>query len=94
MNFQNLIDSGQDLSAGGDKTITDTGKTGTLCTKTALYQATDGKTQFIIPIEANTYYPPYPGGNGTSKCTWSRLSVTTDGSKTSFTSVMVEAGTI
>ena len=96
MNFQSLIESGQELTAGGGNTGggADSGKTGTLCTITALYKATDGKTEFIIPIDANTYYPAYPGGNGTGKTVWSRLSVTTDGSKTGFESVKVAAGTV
>jgi hypothetical protein len=48
---------------------------------------------FIEHIPAGTAFPPYPGGNGTKKCTWTRLSKTVDGGKTSFDSVLVEAGT-
>ena len=69
------------------------GTTGSICGETSLYQATDGKMVFIEHIPAGTAFPPYPGGNGTKKCTWTRLSKTVDGGKTSFDSVLVEAGT-
>jgi len=71
-----------------------TGTTGTICGETSLYQATDGKMVFIEHIPAGAAFPPYPGGKGTKSCTWTRLSKATDGSKTSFESVLVEAGTI
>jgi hypothetical protein len=71
-----------------------TGTTGSICGETSLYKATDGKMVFIEHIPAGTAFPPYPGGKGTKACTWTRLSKATDGGKTSFESVLVDAGTI
>lgn len=68
--------------------------TGSTCLETSLYKATDGKIEFIEYIAAGDAFPPFPGGNGTKKCTWTKLSKTSDGGKTSFTAVKVEAGTI
>ena len=89
MNMQDLT---QDSAKGGGGS-TSGGSTGTICTETSLYKATDGKIEFIELIESGQTFPPFPGGNGKKSCTWTRLSVTADGSRTSFTSVMVEAGT-
>ena len=81
----------QNFSGGNTSTG---GSTGTICTDTSLYKATDGKVEFIELIEAGQAFPPFPGGKGTKSCTWTRLSKTADGSKTSFTSVTVVAGTL
>lgn len=70
------------------------GTTGTTCTKTSLYKSTDGKIEFIEYIAAGDIFPPFPGGRGTKSCTWTRLSVTSDGSRTSFTATKVEPGTL
>ena len=78
----------------GGTTSSGGGTTGQICTKTALYKATDGKILFIEFIEANTAFPPFPGGRGNKSCTWSRLSKTTDGARTSYESVLVEPGTL
>ena len=85
----------QDLTADGTKTSsTSGGSTGEICNDTSLYTASDKYMQFIEYIENGAVYPYFPGGNGNKKCTWSRLSLSTDGSKTSFTSVKVESGTL
>lgn len=68
--------------------------TGAICPDTSLYKATDGKVEFIELVDAGAAFPPFPGGNGTKKCTWTRLTLSADGGKTSFTSVKVEAGTL
>lgn len=68
--------------------------TGTICPKSGLYKATDGKIEFIEYVSKDDVFPPFPGGNGTKKCTWTRLSVSSDGGKTSFTAVKVAAGTL
>lgn len=73
---------------------TTSGSTGQTCLKTGLYKATDGKIEFIEYYSANDVFRPFPGGNGTKKCTWTKLSVTSDGSRTGFDAVKVEAGTI
>ena len=82
----------QELKGGGN--ITTSFTTGQVCTKTGLYKSNDGKIEFIEYIALNSTFPPFPGGTGTKKCTWTRLSVTTDGTRSGFTSVMVDAGTI
>jgi hypothetical protein len=89
---QEFFNGGQDFS--GNKISTDSGKTGGTVMKTGLYKASDGKMEFIELLEQNQLFPPYPGGNGTAKCTWTRMTTVTDGSRTSFDSVKVEAGTL
>lgn len=64
--------------------------TGTTCTDTSLYKCTDNKMQFIELIEAGAQFPPFPGGKGTSKTTWYRLTKSADGTKTGFTAVVEE----
>lgn len=81
----------QEFAKGGTTTG---GSTGQTCLKTGLYKATDGKIEFIEYYSVNDVFRPFPGGNGTKKCTWSRLSLAADGSKKSFNAVMVEAGSI
>ncbi len=84
----------QDLTLDGAKTgTTSGGSTGQICTKSGLYKATDGKIEFIEYYAVNDVYHYFPSGNGNRKCTWTRLSKTTDGSRTSFESVKVVAGT-
>lgn len=87
MNMQDLIQE----KGGGNS---GTGSTGTICTKTSLYKASDGRIEFIEYIDQGQAFPPFPGGNGKKSCTWTRLSVTTDGNKSGFESVLVEAGTV
>lgn len=99
MNFQSLIDSGsQDLSSGNKAPGDTGGATGTVCSATGLYQATDNKAKYIELISAGDLFPPFPGGKGTSKTTWTRVTptsaatdVTSDGG---FQSVVVAAGTV
>lgn len=81
----------QEAAKGGGTTG---GTTGYTCTKTGLYKANDGKIEFIEYIEVGEAFPPFPGGNGTKKCIWERLTVEADGEKTSFNAVKVEAGAI
>jgi hypothetical protein len=82
----------QDAARGGNTTTSFT--TGQICPETSLYKSTDGKIEFVEYIEAQTAFPPFPGGNGTKKGTWTRLSLASDGGKTGFTSVKVVAGTL
>jgi len=42
----------------------------------------------------NSLFPPFPGGTGTKKGTWTRLSLAVDGAKTGVNAVKVEAGTL
>ena len=104
MNFQSSIDSGAVDSGSGDLTVfrpptgTVSGTTGGICSKTGVYRCTDNKAQYLEVIAQGDSFPPFPGGKGTSKTTWTLMSSTTEGSavKTSdggFKSVMVDAGT-
>lgn len=68
--------------------------TGAVCPKSGLYKTTDGKIEFIEYIAKDDTFPPFPGGNGNKKGTWTRMSVASDGGKTSFTAVKVAAGTL
>ena len=87
--------SNQELTAGGGgNTTTTSGKTGSTVLQTGLYKASDSKTQFIELLEQGQLFPPYPGGNGNTKCTWTRMTTATDGNKTSFESVLVSAGSV
>ena len=70
------------------------GATGVICKKNGLYKASDGKIEFIEYIDENTAFPPFPGGTGTASCTWTLLSLTADGNRTSFSPVKVAAGSL
>ena len=102
MNFQNTIDSGTiDGSLDGSKTgsTTISGTTGSICTKTGVYRCTDNKAQYLEVIVQNDAFPPFPGGKGTSKTTWTLMSSVSSGTAVTtddggFKSVMVDAGTL
>jgi hypothetical protein len=105
MNFQNAIDSGaidsgsSDLNAWKPPSGTVSGTTGSICTKTGVYRSTDNKAQYLEVIAQNDTFPPFPGGKGTSKTTWTLMSTSTAGTAVTtsdggFTSVMVDAGTV
>ena len=81
----------QELAAGGGTTTFTTGQN---CPKSGLYKATDGKIEFIEYVTLNTAFPAFPGGTGTQKCTWTRLSKAADGGKARFEAVKVSAGTV
>jgi len=68
--------------------------TGTICTKSSLYKTTDGKIEFIEYIVAGQAFPNFPGGTGTKKGTWNRVTLASDGGRTSVDAVKVEAGTL
>jgi len=70
------------------------GASGTTCSKTGLYKATDGKMEFVELIRRGSIFPKFPGGNGTTNTTWTAVSESADGSRTSFTAVKVSAGTL
>lgn len=84
----------QELKNGGNTSLGFA--TGTVCPKSGLYKATDGKIEIIEYIPQDTLFPPFGGGNGTKKATWSRVTLATDGSRTGsgFRAVMVDAGTL
>lgn len=68
--------------------------TGQVCPKSGLWKTTDGKIEFIEYIVLNALFPAFPGGTGTKKGTWTRVTLATDGSRTSVDAVKVEAGTV
>ena len=82
----------QELRGGGGNLGGST--TGTTCTKTGLYKTTDGKIEFIEYIVAGAAFPNFPGGTGTKKGTWTKVSLASDGSRTSLQAVKVQAGTL
>jgi hypothetical protein len=85
----------QDLVAGGGGNNGGTSyTTGQICPKSGLWKATDGKIEILEYVPVNTAFPPFGGGNGTKKCSWTRLTLASDGGKTSFTAVKVAAGSI
>ena len=83
----------QELRSGGGNTTTSY-TTGQVCPKSGLWKSTDGKIEFIEFIVLNALFPPFPGGTGTKKGTWTRVSLASDGSRTSLDAVKVAAGTL
>ncbi len=71
---------------------TTTGTTGGTCMVSGLYKATDGRIEFIQPFVVGDNFFAFPGGTAKSKCTWTLMSKSTDGSKSTFTAVRVAAG--
>jgi hypothetical protein len=82
----------QELRGGGNTGSSFT--TGQVCPKSGLYKSTDGKIEFIEYIVLNALFPPFPGGTGTKKGTWTRVTLASDGSRTSLDAVKVAAGTL
>lgn len=68
------------------------GSSGTTCTKTGLYKATDGRIEFVTFVEAGKAFPNFPGGTTTAKTTWTAVGGS-DANRTGFTAVKVAAGT-
>jgi len=68
--------------------------TGAICTDTNLYKCTDNRMVYIEHIPAGTPFPKFPGGSGKSNATWYKVTLATDGDKTSFKAAMVNAGAL
>ena len=66
------------------------GGTGTLCTDTSLYKATDNKVEYILHIAAGTLFPNFPGGNGKGNAVWTKLTLAADGARKTFDAVKVD----
>ena len=81
------------MSQDATKIGTTSGSTGTICSVSGFYKATDGRIEFIQPYVAGDKFFPFPGGNAKSKCTWTLMSKSTD-DKNSFTAVKVADGTV
>jgi hypothetical protein len=73
---------------------TTTGTTGGTCSVSGLYKATDGRIEFLQSFVAGEKFFAFPGGNAKSKCTWTLMTKTSDGSRTSFSAVKVAAGSL
>jgi hypothetical protein len=69
------------------------GTSGTTCTKTGLYKASDGKIEFVVQVEKGKPFPKFPGGSGTSNTTWTAVG-SSDSDRSSFEAVKVAAGTM
>jgi hypothetical protein len=82
------------------------GATGTVCTKSGLYKATDRRAQYVEMFFVGDAFRYFPGGKGTKTTTWYLVTgtatapvSTTDGTGTvtatddgGFTSVVVNPG--
>ncbi len=88
---QELIN--QELAAGGGNNSTTSYSTGSVCPKTGLWKTSDGKIEVIEFYSLGELFRLSPSGNGTKKCSWTRVTLASDGSKTGFTAVKVDAGT-
>ena len=82
----------QEFKDGSTTTIK--GSTGGTCSTSGLYKATDGRIEFIQYFVAGEKFFPFPGGTAKSKCTWTLMSRSVDGGKTSFDAVIVAAGSV
>lgn len=70
------------------------GASGSICTRTALYKASDGKITSVLMIKKGDPFPKFVGGTGTTSTTWTAVTTTSDGNRGSFESVNVAAGSI
>jgi hypothetical protein len=82
------------------------GATGTVCSKSGLYKATDKRAQYLEMYTVNEIFRKFPGGKGTKDTTWYLVTGTTTAPVTStdgtgtvtssgdggFTSVVVDPG--
>lgn len=83
----------QEMIAGGGGNTTTSYATGAICPKTGLWKTYDGKIEVIEYYSVGDAFRTGPGGNGTKKCTWTRVTLASDGGKASFEAVKVVAGT-
>ena len=88
---QELIN--QETAAGGGGNTTTSYTTGSLCPKTGLWKTFDGKIEVIEYYVLNEPFRSSPSGNN-KKCSWTRVSLASDGGRTGYTAVKVTAGTI
>ncbi len=84
----------QETTAGGNGGSTTTSySTGSLCPKTGLWKTFDGKIEVIEYYMAQEPFRSSPSGNN-KKCSWTRVTLASDGSRTGFTAVTVATGTV
>lgn len=78
----------QELVAGGGGSSTTSYSTGSICPKTGLWKTFDGKIAVIEYYVLGEPFRSSPSGNN-KKCSWTRVTLASDGNKTSFTAVAV-----
>ena len=88
---QELIN--QETAAGGGNSSTLSYGTGALCPKTGLWKTFDGKIEVIEYYVLNEPFRSSPSGNN-KKCSWTRVTLASDGGKTSYTAVRVPTGSV
>jgi len=59
-------------------------QTGTICTDTNLYECSDDIFNIIEYVAAGQPFPNGPFGNGKGKTVWRKVTLATDGSRTTF----------
>ena len=69
------------------------GGSGTICSKTGLYKASDGRIEFVIMVEAGKPYPAFPGGSAAASTAWSKVG-TTDSSRQGFEAIAAPDGSV
>ncbi len=67
------------------------GTTGSICSKTGPYKASDGRIETVVLVKKGEKFPAFPGGTGTTATSWSPVGGS-DSSRGGFTSVKVAAG--
>lgn len=67
------------------------GTTGSICSKTGPYKASDGRIETVVLVKKGEKFPAFPGGTGTTATSWSPVGGN-DSSRGGFTSVKVAAG--
>jgi hypothetical protein len=82
----------QDLLADGNNFKSTTGfTTGTVCTRTGSYKASNKYMQAIVVVVKGDKFPTFTDGR---KTTWYALSSSTSTTSSGFDSITVEAGTV
>ena len=70
------------------------GASGTICARTALYKASDGKITSVLMIKKGDPYPNFVGATGTTRTTWTAVTESSDGSRSGFQAVTAPAGSV
>jgi len=63
----------------------DSFQTGATCTDTNLYQCSDDLFSIIEYVAAGQLFPNAPFGNGKGKTVWRKITLATDGARTTMT---------
>ena len=60
---------------------------GTICADTSLYKTFDGQVEYIQHVASGTPFPKNLSGGGRGNATWFKLTLATDGARTTFRAV-------